>query len=265
MSKTRSLRYVRQKTGDLLSINKNVTVGEEDNERQKHVQIVNRGYMLASNEPHSNDRITNTPDNPDGVGVELSTKPKEEGDGDSNYSEVQINTGLQSNDSIVVNDNVAYNLDEDDIATLNNALGTQFKPLESNAQTADISPQEMRGAIMRNKPRSITATGLTDESVKYDYPENFLHSESAPVGDVAANGKHQSIIYDVPQVTVQADKHLTEKANHSSEQEILYQNQQGIYYNQIGQGEVVEEVIYSNQEVEDPEEIMYYNQEEVMN
>lgn len=113
--------------------NMHVTVGRTESGQHKHMQVVNKGYLLASNGPHQNDRVATAQRRPVKPRVPLSqSKPREEEgeDYDSDYSEVAIMTEVANMTKVHVRENegslgmsihqnVAYELDEDDIATVN--------------------------------------------------------------------------------------------------------------------------------------------------
>lgn len=235
------------------TLNKHAAVVKTESGCHTHIEVVNRGYMLASNEPHSNDR------------VKRRTQEKQEEDYDSDYSEVAITTGLQeASQSIAVTENVAYNLDEMDMATLNTALHTKTKQLGSDSQRWK---QTKKAPMVRSKPRSITASGCSqlEASDNYDYPYKPHASESVPVGVYGAKERGGSLVYDVPKPRECSNQQLSVETN-----EMLYQNQQEIYYNQTGQlNKGNQEVIYCNQRADhdqgdSDEDSKYYNHVEVI-
>ena len=104
MSQMRSVKYFRPTVSSdgSQNINNRITVARTESGQHRHIQAVNKGYLLAaSNEAYSNSRANRK--KPKKPMVVPSTKPSEEQeeDYDSDYSEVAITTGLQDSQGTV--------------------------------------------------------------------------------------------------------------------------------------------------------------------
>jgi hypothetical protein len=161
-------------------------VGRTESGQHKHVQVVNRGYLLASNEPHLNNRVTTQKRSLKPPRVTLSSKPREieEEDYDSDYSEVVItteaaNTGqvreTEESLGMSIHQNVAYELDEDDIATVNSLRQAAVfgSPLKTGGGLP--SPQAKKPPAVKAKPkRRMTSSSSSnfEASATYDTPKS---------------------------------------------------------------------------------------------
>ena len=184
----RSLKYHR---GVSTNSHSHVTVGRTESGQHKHMQVVNKGYLLTSNEPHQNDGVA-------AHGQKQSLKPKvallpklRENEGeeyDSDYSEVAITTDEANNTSqvretegslgISIHQNVAYDLDEDAIATVNSLRQTAVfgSPIKSGGGVPP--PQVKKPPAVKVKPKRMTSSSSSssfEASILYDVPKNNMY------------------------------------------------------------------------------------------
>lgn len=164
-----------------------VTVGRIQSGQHKHMQVVNKDYLFrASNEAHQNDRVA-THDQKRSLKprVALLSKPREnEGeDYDSDYSEVAITTKAANTSKvreteeslgISIHQNVAYELDEEDIATVNSLRPTAVfgSPIKSSGGLPP--PQVKKPPAVKVKPRRrmTSSSSNFEASTLYDAPNS---------------------------------------------------------------------------------------------
>ncbi len=176
----KTMKYHRGNSTDRSTrLNSHVTVGRTDSGQHKHMQAVNQGYLLAAIEPHTNDRVA-TQKRPLKPRITLSSKPREEQeeDYDSDYSEVAITTEAanttaeQGSMSMSIHQNVAYELDEDDIVAVNSVR--QAAVFGSPVREGGIPPQVKKPPAVKVKPKRTTSLSSStfEASLTYDAPKN---------------------------------------------------------------------------------------------
>ena len=281
------------------------------------MQVVNKGYLLASNEPHKNDRVA-THDQKRSVKPKVALLPKfRENEGeeyDSDYSEVAITTDAANNTSqvretegslgISIHQNIAYELDEDAIATVNSLREAAVfgSPTKSSGRLPP--PQAKRPPAVKVKPKRMTSSSSSsnfEASILYDAPKINIYRppclEDSTVDSVydmvrseyggeveTAPADHE----DIPRPRQQSDD--PQYTNTSGSVRGFAQEKLGGYYNQrdlelMKHAEVLYanlkensddyqnlkkesdtgEVFYGNlNQEEDTEERDYYNRREMM-
>ena len=227
--------------------------------QHKHVQAVNKGYLLPEITIEPRLKKSETPENSKTFGLAPPAKPREEDEYDSDYSEVSYTTGdgMVNSQSIAVHENIAYDLDEADIATMNAFLQCESKDLGSHIRKGDGPQRKKKQPPTGNKPTTVATPLWEEESKNYDYP---LHPPSG--GSMAPDS-----VYDVarsellPDYDVPNTPHSQLTTEQTNEREVLYQNQpQAVYQNQtLSRERHVEERMYYNEQ-ENPDEAVYYNQ-----
>ena len=151
------------------------------------MQVVNKGYLLASNEAHQNDRVA-THDQKRSLKPKVALLPKlRENKGeeyDSDYSEVAITTNAANNTSqvretegslgISIHQNVAYELNEDAIATVNSLRQTAVfgSPIKSGGGLP--LPQAKKPPAVKVKPKRMTSSNF-EVSILYDAPKSNIY------------------------------------------------------------------------------------------
>ena len=243
------------------SINSHVTVGRTESGQHKHMQVVNRGYLLASSKAHVSDRVT-TQKRPLKPRVTLSTKPREEQgeDYDSEYSEVAITTEVQESLGISIHQNVAYDLDEDDIATINSNLRATVvgSPIKTGGVPLQVKKQP---PVVKTKPKRMTSSSSSsfEASASYDIPKSKPLSidDSTAIYDMVKSeygGELEATnATDIPQRQPQEPQYSNTTCSYRGS----VQDKQELYYNHR---ELVQqtEVLYGNLK-EEADEVFYGN------
>ena len=289
-----------------ISVNNHMTVARTDSGQHKHMQVVNKGYLLASNEPHQNNRAA-TQKRPLKPRVALSSKPREEEgeDYDSDYSEIAITTETANTSEvqeteeslgISIHQNVAYELDEDDIATVNSVRqGAVFdSPIKTGGGVPPPQVKKKPPAV-KVKPKRMTSSSSSSHfEAYYDAPKSnrpLCLEDSTAVYDMVRSeygGEMETTpAKDIPQ---RRQSNKPQYSNTSCSVPGSVQEQSGEYYNQrdlelmrhaevlygnlkedsvpdyenMKKGSAAGDVFYGNLN-QDTEENEYYNQREMIN
>ena len=212
-----------------------VTVGQTESGQHKHMQVVNRGYLLASNEAHASDRVA-TQKRPLKPRVTLSTKPREEQgeDYDSEYSEIAITTEVQESLGISIHQNVAYDLDEDDIATVNSTLRATV--VGSHVKMGGVPPQvKKKPPVVKTKPKRMTSSSSSsfEALASYDIPKSKPLSidDSTAIYDMVKS-EYGGELEDTSATDIpQRQFHEPQYSNTSCSYQGSVQDKQELYYN----------------------------------
>ena len=220
-----------------ISIDSHVTVGRTESGQHKHMQAVNKGYLLASNEAHHNDRVA-TQKRPLKPRVALSSKPREEEgeDYDSDYSEVAITaeaankSEIQESMGISIHQNVAYELDEDAIATVNSvrqAAAVFGSPIKTGG---GVPPPQVKKKPpeKKAKPKRMTSSSLSstfEASTTYDVPKSSMHRP------VCLEDSTADSVYDMVRSEYGGEVEITPAMDIPSSQQRHASNEQPQYSN----------------------------------